>query len=423
MNIELTVLGAGREVGRAAVLISNTRSDSNIVLDYGVSFDENDRPLLPLSIPPSRITAVLITHAHLDHIGASPILYISARPTAIMSSLTAELGKLMIEDMLRLSGYYLPFEYPELMTMLENVKTVGLGESFWIDGIYVETLNSGHIPGGIMYRLVYGENSILYTGDINTIDTRLIRGLDVNKLEAGTLIMEATYGLYDHPERQRVEELFIETVRGVVEDGGTALIPAFSLARSQEILAILVEKMPYSSVYYDGMAKDILELFLRHREFINRHDLLEKVYRTFTPVRGADMRKKICREPGNIIVTPAGMLKGGPVQYYIKRLWDNTKNAIILVSYQAPTTPGRRLLVEGSLESEGPRVKAKVFWYDFSSHAGASDLFNLAKNVRNLESVVLIHGSEDSIYKLGYRIKEELGVDFIAPRNGERVVL
>lgn len=423
MGIELTVLGAGREVGRAAILLSNTRNDTNILLDYGVSFDEDDKPLLPLTIPPSRITAILITHAHLDHIGATPFLYTSARPTAVMSRLTFELGRIMIEDMLRLSGYYLPFEYPELMTMLENTKTVGLMESFWVDNTYVEVHNSGHIPGATMYRIVDSERSILYTGDINTIDTRLTKGLDIGRIETNILVMESTYGMYDHPNRQRVEDLFIETVKGIIEDGGIVLIPAFSLARSQEILAILAERMPYSNVYYDGMAKDILELFLRYREFINKYDLLERIYKTFTPVKGSDMRKRICKELGSIIVTPAGMLKGGPVQYYIKRVWNEPKNAIVLVSYQAPTTPGRRLLVEGSLESGGPHVRARVFWFDFSSHAGASDLFNIAKNARNLEKVVLVHGNEDSIYNLGYRIKEELGIEFIAPRNGEKIAL
>ncbi|MCS7111152.1 MAG: MBL fold metallo-hydrolase [Ignisphaera sp.] len=423
MGIELTVLGAGREVGRAAVLLSGADGRTNIMLDYGVSFDEDDKPLLPLTVPPSKITAILITHAHLDHIGAAPFLYTSARPMAAMSRLTLEIGRLMIEDMLRLSGYYLPFEYPELITMLENTKTVGLGESFWINNIYVDVLNSGHIPGAFMYRLVSGERSVAYTGDVNTIDTRLSRRLSTDGVEANILIMESTYGMYDHPSRQRVEDLFIETVRSVVEDGGIALVPAFSLARSQEILALLVERLPHSNVYYDGMAKEILDLFLKHREFISRYDLLEKVKNTFTPVRSSEMRKRICREPGSIVVTPAGMLKGGPVQYYIKRLWNDEKNTIILVSYQAPTTPGRRLLMLGSLEDGGPRVRAKIYWFDFSSHAGATDLFNLVKSVKNLEKVVLVHGGEDSIYTLGYRIREELGVDFIAPKNGEKLSL
>lgn len=423
MSIELTVLGAGREVGRAAILLTTADGRTSILLDYGVSFDEFDRPLIPLTVPPSKITATLITHAHLDHIGATPLLYTSARPKVLMSRLTLEVGELMIKDMLRLSGYYLPFEYPELTAMLENAKTVSLGENFWIDSVYVDTLNSGHIPGAFMYRLVSGERSIIYTGDVNTVDTRLSRGLSVDGVEANILIMESTYGMYDHPDRRRVEDLFIETVKEVVESGGIVLIPAFSLARSQEILSLLVERMPYSNVYYDGMAKDILSIFLKYRESINRYDLLEKVKSVFTPVKNGEMRKKICREPGSIVVAPAGMLKGGPVQYYIKRLWNDVKNAIILVSYQAPTTPGRRLLTEGSLENGGPRVRARVYWFDFSSHAGATDLFNLVRSVKNLEKVVLIHGSEDSIHALGYRIREELGIEFVAPKNGEKLAL
>ncbi|ADM28347.1 beta-lactamase domain protein [Ignisphaera aggregans DSM 17230] len=423
MPIEITVLGAGREVGRAAIHVKNLKDESAVLLDYGVSFDEEDRPLFPLAVSPSKLKAVLVTHAHLDHVGAVPFLYISARPLLIMSRLTAKLSKLMIEDMIKISGYFLPYEYPELIAMLENVKPIEIGETLEIDNIRIESINAGHIPGSIMFKITMGEKSILYTGDINTIDTRLIKGLKPQNIDADILIIESTYGLYDHPERSRVEELFIDTVKSVIEDGGNVLVPAFSLGRAQEILTLLIERLPNANVYYDGMAKEILNILLEHREYINRYDLLLKVYERFIAVDKTTLRKKICKEGGNIIVAPAGMLKGGPALYYIRRLGDNPRNAIILVSYQAPSTPGRKLLTNGVIEEGGSRIRAKLYWFDFSSHAGSTGLFNVVKSIKNVEKVLLVHGNDDSIYTLGYRIKDELGIEFEAPANGQTILI
>jgi putative mRNA 3-end processing factor len=417
------VLGAGREVGRAGIFLTLENDEKGVLLDYGIAFDDQDRPVFPLHVSPSKLKAILITHSHLDHIGATPLFYVSAKPLVIATKLTLVTGKLMIEDMIRLSGYYLPYEYPELVSMLENSKDVGIGETVEVENLQIEVLNAGHIPGSCMYRVHLKSKTVLYSGDMNTIDTRLVRGADVAGVEAEVLIMESTYGLFNHPPRSRVEEKFVETLRMVLEDGGSVLIPSFSLARAQEILALLAEKMPYANVYYDGMARDIMTIYLEYSEYINRVDLLKKAYTLFDAVKDSQMRKKICNEPGNIVVAPAGMLKGGPAAYYIKRLGFNPKNAIVLVSFQSPSTPGRKLLTDGVLEEGGGFVKAKVFWFDFSSHAGADDLVKVVKSIKNLEKLVLIHGSEDSVYTIGYRVKEELGIDFVAPANGDSIAI
>lgn len=416
-------MGGGREVGRTAILVALDNRDDAILFDYGISFDEQDRPVFPLSVSPIKLKAIFVSHAHLDHIGATPLLYVSAKPSIITTRLTLITGKIMIEDMLRLSGYYVPYEYPELISMMDSARATGIRSTIDIDNVQIDIYNAGHIPGSCMFRIHTKNKTILYTGDINTIDTKLVRGADVSGISANILIMESTYAQYNHPPRNRVEENFIEVLKMVLNDGGTILIPSFSLGRAQEILAILADKMPHANVYYDGMARDIMMIYLENSEYINRIDLLRKAYELFNAVKDSRMRKKICNEPGNIIVAPAGMLKGGPATYYIKKISTNSRNAIVLVSFQAPTTPGKKLLTDGILTEDEQLVKAKVFWFDLSSHAGSNDLFNIVKSIKGIEKLILVHGAEESMYSFGHRVKEELGIDFSAPVNGETIKL
>ncbi len=419
MAMKLKILGAGREVGRAAVALEI--GEEYILFDYGVTFDERDIPQLPLVVPPSRVKALLVSHSHLDHIGAIPMLYISARPRAYASYLTYRISKVMLEDFLKLSSYYLPFEHVELDAFLDNVAVLKYNSSIEIDKRYtVETSNAGHIPGSMIFTVDTGRKRIIYTGDVNTIDTRLVAGADTGRLEGDVLIIEGTYGDLDHPDRGEVERQFIESIKEVVENGGTVLVPAFSLGRAQEILALLAEKVPYMDVKYDGMIKPITEIMLEDKRSIRRSDLLEKAIETFQPVRGWSERRKVWREPG-VIVASAGMLKGGPSLYYIKRLASDKNSAVFLVSFQAPNTPGRMLLEEGTFMDKGPRVVARVEWFDFSSHAGVSGLLEIVRSVKNLERVIVIHSDSDTADRFVSRIREELGLEAYAPSMGESI--
>jgi len=420
-KLSISILGGGREVGRAAVIVSD--GSHKVLFDYGIGLGEDDIPILPLPAKPAELDLIAITHSHLDHIGAAPFLYVSKRTPVLMTGLTRNLAQVMISDMLKLAGYYLPFEYPELNTMLESVVEAKLGSTVEVAGVQVDVFNAGHIPGSAMFRVELGNKYMLYTGDVNTIDTKLVKGVELSGVEANTVIIESTYGNVDHPPRELVEEEFLSIVKSVVEEGGRVLIPAFALGRSQEILCLLAEKMPYANVYYDGMARHIMEILLNNPEGLNRIDLLEKAYRIFTPVTKSSMRRKILKERGAVIVTPAGMLKGGPALYYIKRMWSDKNSALIFVSFQAPSTPGRRVLEEGVFEELGPKVQAKVRWFDFSSHAGVSGLIRILKSVKGLENVVVVHGNDPTAFDFAALVEEELGVKVYVPSNGETLVI
>ncbi len=420
-KISIKILGSGREVGRAAIAVGN--GEKYVLMDYGVNFSENDEPQLPQHIRPSDVVAVAISHAHLDHIGAAPFLYTSAVLPTLMTSITKELGEIMIKDFLKLSGYYLPFEQVDLDTLLDNVIEVSYNKEYVFNDFTLRFINAGHIPGSSMILTEFNGVRVLYTGDVNTIDTRLVEGATTNGLEADILIIEGTYGNSVHPPREEIEKEFIESVKEVIESGGNVLVPAFSLGRSQEILSLIAEKLPGAHVYYDGMVRLISEIMISHPEFINRYDLLAKAVQSFRSVKNSGERRRITKSKGNIVISSAGMLKGGPAQYYLKKLGNNRKNAVFMVSYQAHGTPGRNLLEFGKPKENSEEIKARVQWFDFSSHAGMDGLLNLAKSLKNLKKIILVHSDEHVGLEFKERLEEIVGEENVYfPLNGETLV-
>ncbi len=415
----IKVLGGGMEVGRAAVVLSS--EGGKVLMDYGVNFSEDDLPQLPGHVRPSELDAIVVTHAHLDHVGAVPYLYSSeARPPLVMNRLTKAVSEVLIKDFVKISGYYLPFDESDWLRAVESIRYLEIGERAEIGEVVVESINAGHIPGSQVYVVDFGSVRVAYTGDVNTIDTRLVRGYNANGVKADILIIEGTYADIDHPSRESVEKDFIEAVEEVVDAGGNVLVPCFSLGRAQEILSLLYERFSGGDVFYDGMVRTINNILISYPEYINKYETLLSAVKEFREVKSASERKKIVKGEGNVIVASAGMLKGGPALYYLKKLYDNPRNAVFLVSYQAPLTPGRRILEMGVLEDLGP-VRARVEWYDFSSHTGFSGLLKVIDSFVDLKAVVIVHTTEKSYSALAEVIREKY--DVYVPRSGESLEL
>ena len=420
----LRVLGGGREVGRAALLVEDR---GKALLDYGVNFDEKDRPQIPLHVRPMELNLVAISHAHLDHIGATPLLYITGRPRIFTTRPTLEIARLLVLDFLKLNSANIDYEYSEFVKMSENAQLVDYGSEVEVDGFKLIFMNAGHILGSSMiYLETPSGHRILYTGDVNTIQTWTLSGAELWPLKVDTLIIESTYGSRIHPPRYRVEKRFVSVVEEVISGGGVVLIPSFSVGRSQEVLTILANELPYVDIYVDGMARDICGIYLQYQKYLRDPTLYTRALERVTFIKNARDRKKALSKPGVIIAT-AGMLKGGPSLQYLKKLADDPKNAVLLVSYQAPNSPGHKLLEEGKLEEvEVYFTKARLEWFDFSSHAGKDGLLDIAKSYsQTLRNIVVIHGDEESATGLTEAIKNTIGGDLnvVAPVNGDSITL
>ena len=160
-------LGGCREIGRIAVLVESEKA--KVLLDYGVLF--NDQPGFPMHVPPRDVDAIFLTHAHLDHSGGIPIFHVTSSVPVYGLSVTFDLIELLIADFIKLSGYYLPFEYIDLKSALESCISRDYKERIKIKDMAVTLLNSGHIPGGCQILIEAEGRRILYTGDFNTTDT------------------------------------------------------------------------------------------------------------------------------------------------------------------------------------------------------------------------------------------------------------
>ena len=396
------------EVGRAAILVE-TR-EARILLDYGVKLSEPE-PLFPAHVATKDLDAVIITHAHLDHSGAAPLFMLNGDVKVYATDMTFKLCDILLRDFLKLSGYYIPYEVLEVEELLRRGIRVGYGETVRVKDAEITFLNAGHIP-------INADKTVLYTGDYSLKKTRLLRGLEPAPRDVDAVITESTYALVEHPERRELERRFVSSVREVVESGGRVLVPAFAVSRSQEIMCVLEAYGFREFTALDGMAIRVLDLFLENPEYIDGYQLLYSASKHITRITDRRKRKRAAERPG-VIISPAGMLKGGPAVFYAEKIAEDPYSAIFLVSFQIPGTPGARLLEEGKLIHGGVdvRVKARVEQFLFSAHSGRSELREYLRRFNPEAKIFVIHGEPDSCEDLA-KYARETGYEAILPEKG-----
>ncbi len=414
--LEIKFLGGAREVGRAAVSVKAGKTQ--ILLDYGVML--NHTPGFPMHVSPKEVDAVVMTHSHLDHSGAVPIFHIRNGMPVYGTRLTFNLASILIKDFIHLSGYYIPFEYLELRSMMRSRKEVHYREEVKVGDVRFQLLNSGHLPGGAQVLVEANGKRIVYTSDFNATETRLLPAADLEYGELDALIIESTYADEEHTERDVLEERFIKQVTETVEDGGTVLVPAFSVGRAQEIACILAAYHFEHPVVMDGMAREANRILMGHVDFLKDSKLFLDAVHTASWIESWRDRKTAAKKPG-VIISPAGMLKGGPVASYIQTVGKKSSNAVLLVGYQIPGTPGKELLESGRCVIDGKmrKVKAKVGFFDFSSHSGAKELKETVKKLEGDPTVYVMHGAEGNCPRFAKWIKEEVGFEAKAPETGD----
>jgi putative mRNA 3-end processing factor len=414
--LQVGFLGGAREVGRIGISVKSEKTQ--VLLDYGVMFDHE--PGFPMHVPPKEVDGLILTHSHLDHSGALPVFYIGGKTPLYTNRLNLDLTQLLIQDFIKLSGYYLPFEYLELKTMMQSNKHLDFGEKEKVGDMNLQLLNAGHTPGSAQVLLEVEGKRLLYTGDYNTTDSQLLTGAAMDYGDLDVVITESTYANDDHTNRLELEKRFVDAVTEVVERGGTVLVPAFGVGRSQEMACILAAHHFEYPVVLDGMAREASRIIMNHKEFLRDPKLFMNAMHSLDWVEGWRDRRQALKSNG-VIISTAGMLKGGPAAFYVSKLGKKASNAIFLVSYQIPGTPGKELLEKGVCTIDGKvrKVKARYEHFDFSSHCGASQLKDALRKLGGNPKVFVVHGDDENCKMFANWAKSELGLDAVAPKTGE----
>jgi putative mRNA 3-end processing factor len=422
IKIRLTFHGGASEVGRSCI---NLNSDGySVLMDCGIKLtpDEPEYPSLP-----ERVDSFILSHAHLDHCGMVPALYKQFLCPLYGTDLSFDISHILQKDSLKITlseGLAPEYDYDDIGLSSMGENPVGYNERVELNNkLSFELFDAGHIPGSASVLLDVMENGknrrVLYTGDIKTSDTRLLDAATVP--EADILICESTYGNRVHPDRKGLEKSLLAGVEKTLDGGGNAVLASFALGRTQELLLIL-DDLNYP-VYLDGMGADLTKLMLQYPHYLKDSKALRKAVSNVLWLEHNGMRKQAIKEP-SIIVSTAGMLTGGPIWYYLKKLYRDARSTLFLTGYQVEGTNGRLLLDEGYVVDPrgGERLdlRMNVEYLDFSAHAGRHSLERMIEKI-NPDKCILVHGDSESCASLG-EFTEGLCETFI-PEVGSSIEL
>jgi putative mRNA 3-end processing factor len=415
-QLQVGFLGGTQEVGRIAITVKTEKTQ--VLLDYGAMLDHE--PGFPRHIPPKDVDGIILSHSHLDHSGAVPIFYIQGKKTLYTNRLTMELNQLLISDFIHLSSYYLPYEFLELKAMMQNSKHVDFDTEQKVGDMTFQFKNAGHIPGSTQTLIEAEGKRLLYTGDFNIMNTRLLEGAKMSYGDLDAVVIESTYANEDHTQRSQLERRFVDECTEVVENGGVVLVPAFGVGRSQELACVLAAHHFEYPVTIDGMAREASRVMMNYSQFLRDERAFSDAIHSTNWVEGWRDRRKATRMPG-VVISPAGMLKGGPAVFYTSKIGKRSENAVFLVSYQIPGTPGKELLEKRICVIDGKmrKIKARVEHFDFSSHCGASELREGLKRLGGKPKVFVVHGAEGNCELLAKWARSEMGLEALAPKTGE----
>ncbi len=383
-DIKLQFLGGSNKVGSLSLMLQT--NETSLIFDYGMT--PSKPPTYPLQPPP--VDHMFLSHSHLDHSGMTPYLYSINNQEINTTKLTAEVSNLLHRDSIKIAkmeGYAPLYSMKEVKeTKTNSIFIDSKGKKILDNNNEIRFHSAGHIPGSLMFEFL-GTRSFLFTGDFNTENTNLVEG--TKPIKCDILCMEGTYAGREHPKkREELEKELIDKIEEVNLRGGIAILPAFAVSRSQELVLIL--KNSGFNIWYDGMGKKVSEIFLKYPKYLKSVKNLKNALNRIHLVHSEKGRKTALKS--DVIITSSGMMDGGPILSYMNKLKNDKKSSVILTGYQIKDTNSRLLIEKKKLNFYGviEKVLCDVEYFDFSAHAGHSELIEFAKNCKP-EKIVLMH--------------------------------
>jgi len=417
----------------------NIEGGPNILIDCGMfQGREEDRNYGLFGFDPSEIDYLLVTHAHLDHVGRIPKLVKEGFTGVIYATdATQDLAEIILLDSAKIMKEDYATNYKKaqrrgkedtvIEPLYEETDVEAAFDLTWHhpeydqsfalqEGITVTYRNAGHILGSAFIEITYQERgvdqTIVFSGDIGNDNDMVLPDLE-KCTHANYLYVESTYGDRNHQNAEISTTEFKRIIIDTMHNWGNVLIPSFAIERTQELLCILKEmydrkELPKCKIFLDSpMATRATEVYRNHSDLLSQEcqDIKDRDGTVFDfedliYTLDVDASKAINDiDSRAIIIAGSGMCNGGRILHHFKnRLW-NRKNAVIFVGYQAVGTLGRHI-VDGArwvkIYHEDILIKASVHTINgFSAHADQSAIVKWISQMEDLHRIFLIHGEED----------------------------
>lgn len=459
--------GAAQEVTGSKHLLEV--NGKRIFLDYGMAQgnrEQANKKNRSFPVPPGKIDAVLLSHAHIDHSGNIPALVKNGFKGPIYTThATRDLCAHMLLD----SGFIQEREAEFMNTRLKKKRLPSIEPLYTADdarvamqqfvgmsydhpfevfpGIVASFREAGHILGSAQTVFVIDDaetkkqNIVVFTGDLGRKNLPLLR--DPAKVErADILIMESTYGNRFHKSILDVSEQLEQVVNEACRKGGKIIIPAFALERTQEIvyhLNILFKekRVPEIPIFVDSpLAVNLTQIFTSHPECLDKETWQVFLNDQKNPfgfghlkyITDVEDSKALSDYHGPcIIISAAGMCEFGRILHHLKNNVENPNNTILIVGYMAENTLGRKILEKQpviKIFGDPYHLRAKVVVMDaFSAHADRSDLLDYVAHIRDLKKIFLVHGEMEQGLMLRDILQSEGHKEVIVPAPGEEFSL
>jgi metallo-beta-lactamase family protein len=465
--VQIEFVGAANEVTGSMHLLRTKHA--NVLLDCGMYQGRRQESLarnreLPLDVP--KIDAVVLSHAHIDHSGALPLLVKKGYQGPIFTTpATRDLCVAMLEDAAMIQaadarhlnkmrdrdGLDIPraeplYDEKDVVRTLASVVALPYHRGVPIaPGVRCTFMDAGHVLGSAICLLDVDDDGktkrICFTGDLGRKNMPILRDPDLPD-GIDVLLTESTYGDRLHAPIQEMDERLQEVVARTTKRGGKVVVPSFALERAQEIVFALKKlersgKLPQIPVYVDSpLTVKITDVFKLHPECYDEET--RELLRRDSPFDFAALRYVSDKEDSKaidaksepcVIISASGMCESGRVLHHLKATIEDEKNTVCIVGFQAQHTLGRRLVEQRArvriFGVERDRRAEVVVLNGFSAHADQKELLDFAVAARDrggkLSKIALVHGEPKAQDALVGKLQEKGFTNVHAPARGTRL--